>query len=215
MNDQKIKPAKHGRKREHILQGALEHISQHGLEATGLKEIAAHLGMTHPALYYYFKSKDQIVFEAVRKAIQALVSDLESSQEGLPDNPELALMALCEAHIQHELERGQEISFVNAFIYGPLRNASSLSEADRAEITHLQRQVLSLYRDRILRGQTTGEFVEGDATLLAFGVLGLVSYTVSWFRPGGKLSIGAAARSLSAQALRSVTADVSRKKLTT
>ncbi|WP_119168491.1 TetR/AcrR family transcriptional regulator [Algihabitans albus] len=202
----KKKPAKHGRKREDILQGALEHISRHGLEGTGLKEIAAHLGITHPALYYYFKSKDQIVFEAVRKAMKGLIAELEESQAGLPENPELRLMALCQAHVQHELARGQEVSFVNAFIYGPLRNASSLSEEDRAEITDLQRHVLALYRERIQQGQQTGDFIDGDPTILAFGVLGLVSYSVSWYRPGGKLTIGAAARSMAVQAVRSVKA---------
>jgi len=208
----KKRPAKHDRKREQFLAGALELISQRGLEATGLKEIAEHLGVTHPALYYYFKSKDQIVFEAVRKAMQALIRALEDSQNGLPDNPALGLMSLCEAHIQHELERKQEVSFVNAFIYGPLRNLSSLSEEERTEINDLQRHVLNLYRDQIQRGQSTGDFINGDATQLAFGVLGLVSYTVSWFRPGGKYAIGTVARNMSAQALRSVKASFGQNK---
>lgn len=214
MNELQKTPTKYGRKRDDILQGALDLISQRGLEATGLKEIAAHLGITHPALYYYFKSKDQIVFEAVRKAMNALIVELEVSQEGLPDNPELSLMALCEAHIQHELEREQEVSFVNAFVYGALKNSSTLGDAENAEITDLQRHVLRLYRDRILDGQRTGVFLDGDATLMAFGVLGLVSYTVSWYRRGGKLSIGATARSMAAQALRSVKADFGSKNLT-
>lgn len=214
MSDRSAMPSKYGRKRDDILQGALELISQRGLEAIGLKDIAAHLGITHPALYYYFKSKDQIVFEAVRKAMMALIVALESSQEGLPDNPELALMALCEAHIQHELEREQEVSFVNAFVYGPLRNSSSLGAEENAEIMGLQRQVLKLYRDRVLAGQKTGDFLDGDATLLAFGVLGLVSYTVSWYRRTGKLSVGAVARLLAAQALRSVKAEFGLKNLT-
>ncbi len=211
MNERQKMPTKFGRKRDDILQGALDLISQRGLEAIGLKEIAAHLGITHPALYYYFKSKDQIVFEAVRKAMNALIVELEASQEGLPDNPELSMMALCEAHIQHELERKQEVSFVNAFVYGTLKDSSSLGEAENAEITDLQRRVLRLYRDRILAGQCTGDFLDGDATLMAFGVLGLVSYTVSWYRRDGKMSIGAVARSMAAQALRSVKADFGRK----
>lgn len=214
MIERDAKPTKYGRKRDDILQGALELISQRGLEAIGLKDIAAHLGITHPALYYYFKSKDQIVFEAVRKAMMALIVELESSQEGLPDNPELSLMALCEAHIQHELDREQEVSFVNAFVYGPLKKSSSLGEAENTEIMGLQRQVLRLYRDRILAGQKAGVFLDGDPTLLAFGVLGLVSYTVSWYRRTGKLSVGAVARHLAAQALRSVKAEFAAKNLT-
>ena len=212
-NKDRPKPNKHERKREDILQGALEYISRHGLEKTGLKEIAAHLGMTHPALYYYFKSKDEMVFEAVRRAMKHLIDDLVASQVGLPDNPELQLMTLCVAHMEHELVRDQEVSFVNAFIYGPLRNASAHSAENREDIRQMQRHVLALYRDCIRRGQETGVFVEGDATQLAFGVLGLVSYTVSWFRPDGKLSRGAAARNVAAQGLRSVKAEFGSRKI--
>lgn len=204
MQKSKKKPAKHGRKREVILDGALAHISRHGLENTGLKEIAAHLGMTHPALYYYFSSKDELVFEAVRKAMRGLIDALSQSQTGLPDNPELRLMALCQAHVQHELVRGQEVSFVNAFVYGPLRNSSSLDDAARLEINDLQRQVVDHYRDILSDGQKSGVFLDGDTTVLTFGVLGVVSYAVSWFRPDGKLEIGAAAQMMAAQALRSV-----------
>lgn len=202
--DTRQKPAKHGRKRVRILESALQLISQHGLQNIGLKEIAAHLDMTHPALYYYFKSKDELVFEAVRMAMNALIADLEASQTGLPDNPELRLLTLCTAHIEHELARGQEVSFVNAIIYGPLRNTSWHSEEERAEIRALQLRVLNLYRDCVLDGQKSGDFIGSDATRLAFGVLGIVSYTVAWYRPDGKLGIGAAARDVAVQALRSV-----------
>lgn len=202
----KKKPAKHGRKKDDILDGALKYISQNGLENTGLKEIANFLGMTHPALYYYFKSKDELVFEAVRKAMSGLVSDLEDSQNGLLENPEVQLMALCIAHIEFELVRRNEVAFVNAFMYGALKTSSSNNDEQRNEIQTMQRRVLDLYRERVKKGQDTGQFIAGDATQLAFGVLGLVSYTVSWYRPDGKLGVGATARAIAAQALRSITA---------
>lgn len=200
------KPAKHGRKREDILDGALKYISVNGLENTGLKDIASYLGMTHPALYYYFKSKDQLVFEAVRKAMAGLITDLEESQAGLLDNPEVQLMALCTAHIEYELVRVNEVAFVNAFMYGTLKTSTTDDEEHRSQIRDMQRSVLNLYRSRVEHGQETGQFIAGDSTQMAFGVLGLVSYTVSWYRPEGHLSIGATARSVAAQALRSITA---------
>lgn len=211
MTEPSPKPAKHGRKRAEILNGALEHIAKHGLEATGLKEIAAHLGITHPALYYYFTSKNELVFEAVRVAMIGLLDDLQQSQVDLSSNAEVRLMALCEAHVQHELARGHEVSFVNAFIYGPLQNATDQPQANKDEIASLQRQVFELYRSIILDGQKAGVFVNTSSAVLAFGVLGVVSYAVSWFRAEGSLTINAAARTLAAQALRSVSVDVARE----
>jgi AcrR family transcriptional regulator len=40
---------------------ALELFTEHGYEATSLREIAERLGVTKAALYYHFKSKDEII----------------------------------------------------------------------------------------------------------------------------------------------------------
>ena len=47
--------------RTKIQQVALELFTEHGYEATSLREIAERLGVTKAALYYHFKSKDEII----------------------------------------------------------------------------------------------------------------------------------------------------------
>jgi AcrR family transcriptional regulator len=47
--------------RERIQQVALELFTENGYEATSLREIAEHLGVTKAALYYHFKTKEEIV----------------------------------------------------------------------------------------------------------------------------------------------------------
>lgn len=198
------KPEKYTRKREVILDGALEMFSTHGVESTGLKEIANHLGLTHPALYHYFRSKEQIVFEAVKKAMLDLISDLEQSQIGLPDTASIKLMNLCQAHVIHEVGKNRQTSFVNAFIYGPLKQSSSLDDGQYEQILELQRKIFSFYSSIVSQGQQTGEFVEGSSSIAAFGVLGMISYTIFWYREDGPQHKDSVARSLAAQALRSV-----------
>jgi AcrR family transcriptional regulator len=53
--------------RARIQQIAIELFSENGYEATSLREIAERLGVTKAALYYHFKTKDEI--------IESLVSD--------------------------------------------------------------------------------------------------------------------------------------------
>src|SRR5580700_8193974 len=50
-----------GDTRARIQQIALELFAQHGYERTSLREIAERLGVTKAALYYHFKSKEDIV----------------------------------------------------------------------------------------------------------------------------------------------------------
>src|SRR5246127_493581 len=47
--------------RSRIQQIAVELFTEHGYEGTSLREIAERLGVTKAALYYHFKSKEDIV----------------------------------------------------------------------------------------------------------------------------------------------------------
>src|SRR2546421_4973905 len=51
----------HGDTRSRIQEVALELFTEHGYEATSLREIAERLGVTKAALYYHFRTKDDIV----------------------------------------------------------------------------------------------------------------------------------------------------------
>jgi AcrR family transcriptional regulator len=52
---------------------ALQLFSEQGYEKTSLREIAEHLGVTKAALYYYFKSKEDIV----RSLVEDYVGELD------------------------------------------------------------------------------------------------------------------------------------------
>jgi AcrR family transcriptional regulator len=199
------KPSKrYSKRRDDILAEALRVFSERGLESTGIKEIATSMGLTHPALYHYFPSKEQLVYEAVEKAIEDEIAAMEKALEGLPAHPSLRLYALARAQVFHELDGRAYVPFVNAFLYGPLRNAAKLTDEQRADILRLQRRIVGLYRDVIAAGQKAGDFAAGSPTMAAFGVLGVLSYTVFWFRPDGQMDAESVADAMAAQAVRSV-----------
>ena len=54
--------------RSRIQEVALELFTEQGYEATSLREIAERLGVTKAALYYHFKTKDDIVCSLVEDA---------------------------------------------------------------------------------------------------------------------------------------------------
>ncbi|HEY2673315.1 MAG TPA: helix-turn-helix domain-containing protein [Rugosimonospora sp.] len=74
--------------RTRIQQVALELFTEQGYEATSLREIAERLGVTKAALYYHFKTKEDIVGSLVQDRLDALdmLLDWASTQ---PPGPEL------------------------------------------------------------------------------------------------------------------------------
>jgi AcrR family transcriptional regulator len=61
--------------RARIQQIAVELFSEHGYEGTSLREIAEQLGVTKAALYYHFKSKEDIIL--------SLVEDYQAQMDAL------------------------------------------------------------------------------------------------------------------------------------
>jgi AcrR family transcriptional regulator len=63
---------RHGDTRSRIQEVALELFTEHGYEATSLREIAERLGVTKAALYYHFKTKEDIVASFMEDRVAAL-----------------------------------------------------------------------------------------------------------------------------------------------
>lgn len=72
--------------RSRILDAALGLFSEHGFEGTTLQQIADRLGLTKAALYYHFRSKDDLLaalHEPVAKDLEAVLD----AHDGQPDTP--------------------------------------------------------------------------------------------------------------------------------
>ncbi|MFG3696762.1 TetR/AcrR family transcriptional regulator [Micromonospora sp. NPDC047620] len=75
-----------GGTRERIKSVALELFTEQGYEKTSLREIAERLNVTKAALYYHFKSKDEIVSSVVEDRLElmdALIAWAESQPASL------------------------------------------------------------------------------------------------------------------------------------
>jgi AcrR family transcriptional regulator len=72
--------------RARILDAALDVFSEHGFEGSSLQQIADRLDLTKAALYYYFRSKDELLEALVEPAI-AGVEEILDACSGEPDTP--------------------------------------------------------------------------------------------------------------------------------
>ncbi|MGO8957745.1 MAG: TetR/AcrR family transcriptional regulator [Streptosporangiaceae bacterium] len=75
-----------GDTRSRLRQLALQLFAEQGYEKTSLREIAERLGVTKAALYYYFKSKEDIVRSLVEDYM-AEIDDLIAWAKDQPRNP--------------------------------------------------------------------------------------------------------------------------------
>lgn len=64
--------------RERIVRVAAREFNESGIQSTGLTEIMAAAGLTHGGFYKHFSSKDQLVAEAVEKALERIMFSMEN-----------------------------------------------------------------------------------------------------------------------------------------
>lgn len=72
---------KYEQRRLEVLRAAARTFSRLGYQIATLDDVAEELGVTKPAIYYYAKSKDELLFACGKKALSELQEALEKSEE--------------------------------------------------------------------------------------------------------------------------------------
>ena len=85
-------------RRREILDAASRVFRRKGLQATGMREIAAELGMAVGNLYYYFRDKEELLAYVQEEALAGLLQRAREV-EGLGLSAEVALFHLFTEHV--------------------------------------------------------------------------------------------------------------------
>jgi AcrR family transcriptional regulator len=101
--------------RQEIKETAWNQISESGAPALSLRSIARSMGLTTPALYRYFASRDDLVNALISDAYASFASALEAARDGCPSEDHRArLCALCYAYHSWALEYPQRYILIFA-----------------------------------------------------------------------------------------------------
>ncbi|GAB2779676.1 SACE_7040 family transcriptional regulator [Amycolatopsis magusensis] len=162
-------PLVHGEKasrREQILAAAAELFARHGFHGVGIDDIGAAVGISGPALYRHFRSKDAMLGEMLSSISRYL---LDGGQELAAARTGAELLgALVKFHVDFALSQP-------ALITVQERNLANLTDADRKQVRALQRQYVELWVEAIRT--TVPEVGETHARSSAHAVFGLINST--------------------------------------
>ncbi|RZQ65749.1 TetR/AcrR family transcriptional regulator [Amycolatopsis suaedae] len=96
--------------KQRIQDAARELFSQKGVQKTSLQEIADRLGITKPALYYHFSSRDELV----RSIVQPLIDEGEAFLRAYEKRDRIDPRALLEGYFDFHYERRDVLMLVLA-----------------------------------------------------------------------------------------------------
>ncbi|MBO6784710.1 MAG: hypothetical protein JJ899_15750, partial [Alphaproteobacteria bacterium] len=117
------------------------------------------------------------------------------------------LRAFVGAHIQHDVGKAEIMPMLNAGLYNVDKLIDGLPAARRKRLTSMQRQFVDRLRQILSDGTKDGSFDIENITATAFAIIGIVDFSVYWFRSEGKLSVDDLAAQYGNLALRMSGAD--------
>lgn len=133
-------------RRQQILDIAAELFAARGFHGVSVAELGSACGISGPALYKHFESKDAMLAEMLVSISETLLSEGRSRVAGA-EGPREALQALVEWHIEFALEH-------RALIVVQDRDWSSLPDAARERVRALQRAYVDVWAAQVRRNDT-------------------------------------------------------------
>jgi AcrR family transcriptional regulator len=183
-----------GTRRDEILETAATLFARRGYHGVSVAELGKACGMSGPALYKHFPSKEAMLVEMLADTSDELLRGGRERTRGA-DSPTTALTALVEWHVDFALRH-------RALIVVQDRDWSSLPDEARERVRTLQRSYVELWAKQLRAAQPGLRPVEARARVHA--AFGLVNST-----PHSALLPDDAMRStLREMALRSLGVDV-------
>ena len=184
-----------------LLNVALRHYLETGYEATSLRKITQELGITVPAVYYHFKSKDELLVAAFRRNLEFLQTAHERFSGELSSAERLWIFV----HLHTRLQRADEVVGRRPFSASLLLR--SLPPAFAAPLNAIMRDIRDRLRNIIAQGIKDKTFSKLDITATAYAIFGMSHQLNSWYQLGGALDMKQLATMYADLALRMVGAE--------
>ena len=163
-------------KRMAILRTAAQLFAERGYHETSLNDLARRLGVSKPALYYYIKSKDDILLQCLDVAME----DIRA--------------ALAEAEACRQDARQKLKIFVQHYValltgdFGKclvLAGMTPLEEKNRLRLAAGYREIDQAIQKIVAAGVRDGSLARADARMVTFALFGALHWITKWYRVDG------------------------------
>jgi AcrR family transcriptional regulator len=185
-------------RRDAILRSVGNVLRDSRLSSLTMQDIAVELGITKGNLYYYFKDKQDILYQCHMRCMDISLAALHDvlNEDG---STEQKLRRLLVRHIGGILDDG--------FGGVLLTDLDNLSPIQRKRYVAKRDEFETGVRQLIDAGVQCGEFQCADIKLAGLAMLGAINWIPKWYRPDGPLSSTEIAAGLADMLMRSLRPD--------
>ncbi len=179
---EELKARKQAYVQEEILNSAERLFAERGIRAVSIDDIANNLGYTKSVVYYYFKNKNQLLWEIFQRIHVAWDGEMEELYNRTDLAPADKLAAMARLYGINVLQN---------------RAWTTIYFRDEGELTKEQQKLLyewkqhfdSILKNVYLEGVEKGVFKSMPPYVVVGGIIGACNFLRVWFRDTGKMTI--------------------------
>ncbi len=166
--------------REEILASATRLFAERGYRAVTIDDVATNLGYTKSVVYYYFKSKHEILWQLFQRTFELFFQSAEAiRKENLPTD--VALAKMLRLHAVNVMKHRDTTAIWN-------RDESELEPQQRRQVRQMKRDYDALFESVFEAGVKQGLFREMPLHIAVGGMLGMSNWLYVWYDDKGPLS---------------------------
>ena len=166
--------------KEGIIEAAARIFSEKGYHAASMQDIADAVNLQKASLYHHFSSKQEILAEILDHALDLLNTRLELVLgQSLSPDEKLRLSMVSYFQTIAENRNLSAVLLLELRALDPELKARQASRREKFE---------RLWRDLIIEGNEQGIFNNVDPSLTGRAILGVMNWSVTWYRSDGPRS---------------------------
>ncbi len=156
-----------------------------GFERTTVRDLAREVGIQSGSIFHHFRTKEEILRAVMEEAILYNTARMEAQVNAAADS-RTRVLALIRCELESILGLTGEAMSVLVYEW------RSLSEESQAHILKLRDAYEAIWMQALNQARQEG-LVQGDTFILRRFLTGALSWTTTWYRPEGSISLEALA----------------------
>lgn len=162
-----------------ILKRASRVFANVGYLASTVDDLTEATGLSRGALYHYFPSKEALLFEIVHEALTGFLDTMIAAMRSAQD-PVEQFRKVTAAIVDRNARARDEHAIV-------LNDINRFSEPNREKLKAIEREIVHRIGDLVMQLDTKGRVNASNKSVFAMMYLGVINYTVAWYRPEGEV----------------------------
>jgi AcrR family transcriptional regulator len=162
---------------EHLLAQAATVFAEAGYHSTSMRDLAAASGMSLAGMYYYVRSKEDLLALIQERCFTGVLDGARSCLEGLAD-PQDRLQAFIRHHVTYFTAHMAEMKVLS-------HEANVLAGDPRRKVNQIKRRYVDLL-ESLLRDAAPDERPV-DRSAAAYALFGMMNWIYNWYDPAGEI----------------------------